>query len=92
MTIAATEHVSPESTITVSPQSGYTGAEISGVNVAEDLSDEVIAEIRKALLKWKVVFFRDQTIGHAEQIAFARRFGKVTPAHPYEENPPESSE
>ncbi|MET8649948.1 TauD/TfdA dioxygenase family protein [Nocardia aurea] len=89
MTIAATEQISTESTITVAPQSGYTGAEISGVDLSEELSDQVIAEIRQALLKWKVVFFRDQTIGHAEQIAFARRFGKVTPAHPYEENPPE---
>jgi taurine dioxygenase len=48
-----------------------------------------VAAIRQALLEWKVVFFRDQTIGHAEQIAFARRFGRVTPAHPYEDNPPE---
>lgn len=88
MTIAASEPISVQSSITVAPQSGYTGAEISGVDLSEELSDGVIAEIRQALLKWKVVFFRDQTIGHAEQIAFARRFGKVTPAHPYEENPP----
>jgi alpha-ketoglutarate-dependent taurine dioxygenase len=47
------------------------------------------AEIRSALLAYKVIFFRDQRIGHAEQIAFARLFGKVTAAHPHEENPPE---
>ncbi|WP_328395643.1 TauD/TfdA dioxygenase family protein [Nocardia sp. NBC_00416] len=88
MTISTTEPISVESALTVLPQTGYTGAEIAGVDLARDLSDEVIAEIRQALLKWKVVFFRDQSIGHAEQIAFARRFGKVTPAHPYEENPP----
>ncbi|NUS93771.1 MAG: TauD/TfdA family dioxygenase [Nocardia sp.] len=88
MTISATEPISVTSAITVLPQSGYTGAEIAGVDLDQQLSDEVIAEIRAALLKWKVVFFRNQTIGHAEQIAFARRFGKVTPAHPYEDNPP----
>lgn len=87
MTTVAAQSLSSES-ITIHPQSGYTGAEISGVDLAHDLSDQVIAEIRRALLKWKVVFFRDQTIGHAEQVAFARRFGKVTPAHPYEDNPP----
>lgn len=89
MTISATEIITPRTALTVSPQSGHTGAEISGVDLAGDLSDEVIGEIRQALLRWKVVFFRDQNIGHAEQIAFARRFGKVTPAHPYEESPPE---
>ncbi|WP_067678475.1 TauD/TfdA dioxygenase family protein [Nocardia miyunensis] len=84
-----TENSSSASTIVVSPLSGYTGAEISGVDLSENLSDEDVAAIRQALLEWKVVFFRDQTIGHAEQIAFARRFGRVTPAHPYEDNPPE---
>ncbi|MEV4154998.1 TauD/TfdA family dioxygenase [Nocardia salmonicida] len=88
MTIVTAENSAAESTITVLPQSGYTGAEITGVDLADDLSEQVVEEIRRALLKWKVVFFRDQTIGHSEQIAFARRFGKVTPAHPYEENPP----
>ncbi|WP_329410041.1 TauD/TfdA family dioxygenase [Nocardia vinacea] len=89
MTSTATQSISSESTITVLPQSGYTGAEIAGVDLASELSDQVIADIRRALLQWKVVFFRDQSIGHAEQIAFARRFGKITPAHPYEESPPE---
>lgn len=88
MTTVAAQSLSSESRLRFTPQSGYTGAEISGVDLAEDLPDRVIAEIRQALLKWKVVFFRDQTIGHAEQVAFARRFGKVTPAHPYEDNPP----
>ncbi|MGW4367036.1 TauD/TfdA dioxygenase family protein [Nocardia takedensis] len=88
MTSTAVQPISAESAISVQPLSGYTGAEISGVDLAAELSEEVIAQIRRALLQWKVVFFRDQSIGHAEQIAFARRFGKVTPAHPYEENPP----
>ncbi|MBH0779557.1 TauD/TfdA dioxygenase family protein [Nocardia bovistercoris] len=93
MTSIAVQPISTDSesasTLTVEPLSGYTGAEIGGVDLADDLSEEVIARIRQALLTWKVVFFRDQSIGHAEQIAFARRFGKLTPAHPYEENPPE---
>jgi taurine dioxygenase len=41
-----------------------------------------VAAIRAALLRWKVVFFRGQHIGPAEQVAFARRFGDVTAAHP----------
>ncbi len=73
----------------VVPQAGYIGAEIRGVDLRNTLEPSVIEEIRTALHTYKVVFFRDQQIGHAEQIAFARQFGKVTPAHPHEEEPPE---
>jgi alkyl sulfatase len=72
----------------VVPLAGYIGAEIRGVDLREAHEAGVIEEIRNALHTYKVVFFRDQEIGHAEQIAFARRFGKVTPAHPHEEEPP----
>ncbi|GLW30320.1 TauD/TfdA dioxygenase family protein [Actinoplanes regularis] len=78
----------PTVTLDVTPLAGYIGAEIGGVDLREELHHDVIEEIRTALHTYKVVFFRDQQIGHAEQVAFARRFGKVTPAHPHEENPP----
>ncbi|MGE5658506.1 MAG: TauD/TfdA dioxygenase family protein [Actinomycetota bacterium] len=73
--------------IEVKPTSGFTGAEITGVNLSDHLSDEAIAEIRQALLQWKVVFFRNQNIDHAAQIAFTARFGEVTYAHPHEDDP-----
>jgi alpha-ketoglutarate-dependent taurine dioxygenase len=76
-------------TLDIRPQAGHIGAEIHGVDLAADLDDATVAAIRSTLLQWKVVFFRDQRIGHAEQIAFARRFGAVTPAHPHEDTPPE---
>jgi alpha-ketoglutarate-dependent taurine dioxygenase len=41
-----------------------------------------VAEIRSTLLRWKVVFFRDQDITQRQHIAFGRLFGEVTPAHP----------
>jgi len=68
--------------IEVRPVSGHTGADVVGVNLKQRLSDAEVATIRSALLKWKVVFFRDQDITPAEQAAFARRFGQPTPAHP----------
>jgi len=68
--------------IEVRPVSGHTGADIDGVDLKQPLSDQQVATIRAALLKWKVVFFRDQDITPAEQAAFARRFGQATPAHP----------
>lgn len=76
-------------TIDIAPTAGYIGAEISGVDLHGPLDAATVAEIRAALLQYKVIFFRDQQIGHADQIAFAALFGKVTPAHPHEENPPE---
>ncbi|QSJ17913.1 TauD/TfdA family dioxygenase [Nostoc sp. UHCC 0702] len=73
--------------IEVKPTSGFTGAEISGVDLSRPLEDDVVKEIRQALLKWKVVFFRNQNIDHAAQIAFTSRFGEVTYAHPHEDEP-----
>jgi alpha-ketoglutarate-dependent taurine dioxygenase len=70
--------------VTVRPLSGYTGAEIGGVDLTEPLEPETVAQIRAALLEWKVVFFRNQAIDHAAQIRFGRYFGEVTLAHPYE--------
>jgi alpha-ketoglutarate-dependent taurine dioxygenase len=68
----------------VLPQSGWTGAEILGVDLREPLPAEHVKIIKDALLRWKVVYFRDQFIDHAQQIAFGRQFGEVTPGHPYE--------
>lgn len=66
----------------ISKAAGHIGAEIAGVDLAEDLSPTVIEEIRAAVLAHKVVFFRDQRLDAASQEAFARRFGSPTAAHP----------
>lgn len=66
----------------IRPMSGYTGAEILGVDLSGPLDLAVVAEIRAALLQWKVVFFRDQFIDQAQHLAFAKSFGEPTPAHP----------
>ena len=72
--------VVPES-IEIRPLAMTIGAEISGVNLSKPLSNQEITEIRTAFLKWKVVFFRDQPLDHAQQVAFSRQFGACTPAH-----------
>jgi len=63
-------------TITVEPIAGALGAEVGGVDLAADLSDEVVADIRRAWLEHLVVFFRDQPLGPDELLAFARRIGE----------------
>lgn len=73
--------------IEVQQVAGFIGAEISGVDLSRPLHDDAVKEIRQALLKWKVVFFRGQNIDHAAQVAFTARFGEVTYAHPHEDEP-----
>lgn len=68
--------------VSIRPQSGWTGAEIGGVDLTAPLDPQQVAEIRAALLQWKVVFFRDQFIDHDAHLRFASAFGAPTPAHP----------
>lgn len=67
--------------IDVRPMTVHIGAELFCVDLAGNLSDEQVAAIRGALLRWKVVFFRDQALDHAGHVRLARRFGDPTPAH-----------
>lgn len=66
----------------VQPIAGRIGAQILGVDLSADLSDSLIGEIRKALIQYKVIFFRGQTLDEKGHVAFARRFGELTIAHP----------
>jgi len=68
--------------ITVTPKGVTLGAEISGVRLSGDLPDQVIAEIRRAWLDYKVVYVRDQDISSTEHVEFARRFGELE-VHPF---------
>ena len=64
-------------TVDVRPVSPYVGAEIHGVDLTRPLDDQTTGEIRQALNEHGVIFFRDQTIGLAEHLAFSERFGKI---------------
>lgn len=61
---------------------GALGAEIEGVDLSRDLPDEVLGEIRRALLDNAVIFFRGQSLTPARQLAFARRWGDIH-LHPF---------
>ena len=62
--------------IEVHPVAGHIGAEITGIDLAGGLDDAEVAAIRAAVLRWKVVFFRDQRLDHTGHVEFARRFGE----------------
>ena len=78
------------SKITVSPLAPAIGAEIRNIDLRQVSSDD-IADIRAALLEYKVVFFRDQSLTQAEHISFAREFGdlEIHPATPKSQSNPE---
>lgn len=73
----------------VRPLSGHTGALITGMDLSRPLTPDQVDTVRGALARWKVVFFRDQDVGHAEHVAFTRQFGELTAAHPYDDDPPD---
>jgi taurine dioxygenase len=76
-----TIHPSPAdrapSLIAVAPYTPRLGAEIAGVDLAKPLAPAVRDEIWAALMRYKVVFFRDQKIDHAQHVAFAESFGAI---------------
>ncbi len=63
-------------TLDIRPLSGALGAEILGIDLAQDLSDAAVAAIRAAWLEHGVVFFRGQTLDPQQFLAAARRFGE----------------
>ncbi|WP_421738872.1 TauD/TfdA dioxygenase family protein [Caulobacter sp.] len=67
--------------LTVTPVSTVLGAEISGVDLRQPLTPEIVAAIRAALLRHKVVFFRDQDISYEDHVRFGRYFGDLE-GHP----------
>jgi taurine dioxygenase len=63
-------------TIEVHKIAGALGAEISGVDLARDLDDATVAEIRRVWLDNCVVFFRNQDLPPARFLALAKGFGE----------------
>ncbi|MBL8669740.1 MAG: TauD/TfdA family dioxygenase [Alphaproteobacteria bacterium] len=67
----------PYKRITVRRLCGALGAEVGGVDLAQPLDAEVVAEIRRAFYDNHVICFRGQDLPPASQMAFTRIFGKV---------------
>ncbi len=62
-------------TITVEPLTAVIGAHVDGVDLTQPVSEQQASEIRFALLRHLVVFFRDQDLSEEQQLAFASNFG-----------------
>src|SRR6201996_8022304 len=68
--------------LTVTRFGGAGGADVTGVDLSQDVADDVLAEIRAALLDNLVICIRDQHFTPAQQLAFARRWGEIH-LHPF---------
>ena len=77
--VAAAPAGAPYRHVQVQQWAGACGAVVSGVDLATDLADGAVAEIRRAILDHGVVFVREQTLTPAQQVAFSRRFGPASP-------------
>src|SRR5215472_7713721 len=58
------------------------GAEISGVDLRQPLSDEAFNVIQNALVEHELIIFRNQEITSDNLIDFGRQFGELT-VHPF---------
>jgi taurine dioxygenase len=61
----------------IRPIAGALGAELHGVDLADDLSVATVQTIRQALLDHLVIFFRDQDLPPDRFLALARCFGRA---------------
>lgn len=67
--------------IAIMPSTPTIGAEISGLDLDRPLSSEEGDLLRAAWLRFKVVFFRDQDIGHESHVRLGQFFGELE-GHP----------
>jgi alpha-ketoglutarate-dependent taurine dioxygenase len=68
--------------IEVVPRGATLGAEIRDVDLTNELADEAIEDIKRALADYKVIYFRKQPVTSGQHVAFARRFGGLE-VHPF---------
>ena len=64
----------PSNLIQVKPLAAAMGAEICDVDVP-NMTDEQFAEVRDALFRHKMIYFRNQKLSHADHEVFSLRFG-----------------
>ena len=68
----------------IKPLAGALGAEIHGIDLSVELTQENSFRIRELLNEYEVIFFRDQNISPAMQKALAESFGPLQTHPAYE--------
>lgn len=81
MSALPASHADDFAGLSVIPAGPLLGAEIGGADLTKPLPAETVRGIRNALLRYKVIFFRDQDISYEDHIRFGRYFGDLE-GHP----------
>ena len=58
------------------------GASISGISLNQDLKSDTVEKIYNALIKYQVIFFREQNLTPESHLKLAKSFGDIDPGHP----------
>ncbi|MFI6638521.1 TauD/TfdA dioxygenase family protein [Streptomyces sp. NPDC050504] len=66
-------------TISVDPLTPTIGAEVSGVDFSKELTEDQVAEVRRAFLRHQVLVFRDQELDNETHKRAAGYFGELHP-------------
>ncbi|WP_436521066.1 TauD/TfdA dioxygenase family protein [Actinoplanes sp. HUAS TT8] len=61
---------------TINPCTSTIGAEISGLSLVAPVPEPALADLRRAFLDWKVLFFRDQHLSSHDHVELARHWGE----------------
>src|SRR5471032_360777 len=73
----AAERRAPYHSIAVDRLTPIIGAEVSGIDLSQPLSDEQLGDVRRAFLENHVLVFRDQHLTVEQHKAFGRLFGEL---------------
>jgi len=63
--------------LTAAPMTARIGAEISGVDLSQPLTNKLVEELHDALMTYQVIFFRDQKMDHERHKELGRAFGDL---------------
>ncbi|WP_313955589.1 taurine dioxygenase [Paraburkholderia sp. BCC1886] len=78
-------------TLTVTRLAPALGALVQGIDLSQPVSADALEELRAALVRYQVLFFRQQSITPRQHRDFAARFGELH-THPIYPQHPEASE
>src|SRR4051812_12843223 len=76
-TMATAPVLESDAGLVIRPIQPTIGAEIDGVDLSRPLTRDLRDAIRAAVLRHKVVFFRDQVLDNDQHAAFAAEFGPL---------------
>jgi taurine dioxygenase len=59
------------------PYNPSLGATVGSIDLTRPLTDQELAELKRAFTEYQVLFFRDQQIGHDDHARLAEYFGTI---------------